>query len=163
MEGWVKVHRKLNETAFKGKPLIIALFIDLLTNANHKKHTFIFNKKEVVIEAGQLVTGLFQLSKRTGISIQSLRTALVTLKSTNTITIKTTTKYSVITICNWKKYQLPTSRLTNKQQTTNKQLTTYKNVKNDKNVNKYKVKTFSSKKNFIFDKDTQTYRVKPLS
>lgn len=135
-QGWIKLHRKLNNTAFKHKPLIVALFIDLLTNANHRERKIIWNKREMVIEVGQLITGLHKLSKRTGISVQSLRTALTTLKSTNTITIKSTTKFSVITILNWNDYQLSTSELTNNQQTTNKQLTTNNNVENVKNDNK---------------------------
>ena len=161
MEGWIKLHRKLNETSFKSKPLIMALFVDLLTNANHKKHSFIFNKKEVFIEAGSLVTGRKELSKRTGISQQSIRTALATLKSTNTITIEVTTKYSVITICNWSKYQLSTNKLTNKQPTSNQQATTYKNDKNDKNDKKERLKSFfTKKKDFEYDPKTQTYKLK---
>ena len=141
MEGWIKLHRKLNDTSFKKNPLIIALFIHLLTNANHQKKTFLLGYQTVTIEAGQLVTGLLKLSEETGISIQSIRTSLVTLKSTNTITIKSTNKYSIISILNWDQYQLEptiksTSNLTNEQQTSNKQLTTNNNDKNDNNEKK---------------------------
>jgi len=131
MEGWIFLHRKLNDTAFKNKPLVVALFVDLLTNANHAQHKFIFNKKEMIVEAGTLVTGLHSLHKRTGISYQSLRTALVTLKSTSTITIQSNNQFSVITICNWKSYQQLTSKLTNDQQATNKRPTTNNNDKNE--------------------------------
>jgi len=151
-QGWVKLHRKLNETAFKSKPLIVALFIDLLTNANHQKKTIIFNNKPLIIEAGQLVVGRKQLSKRTGISQQSIRSGLVTLKSTSTITIKPTNKWSLITILNWNEYQSSTSKLTNKQPTSNQQATTNKNV-----LRMYK------KNNFIYDEKTKTYKFsKPI-
>ncbi len=135
-QGWIKLYRKFNDTAFKKKPLVVALFVDLLTNANHLKKTIIFNDKPLTIEAGELVTGRKELSKRTGISQQSIRTGLVTLKSTNTITITPTNKFSLITILNWKDYQGLTSKLTNKQPTSNQQATTNNNVlrmkKNDK-------------------------------
>ena len=161
--GWIKIHRKLNETSFKNKPLVVALFVDLLTNANHQKKTIIFNAKPLTIEAGQLVTGLKALSKRTGISIQSLRTGLVTLKSTHTITIKPTNKWSIITILNWNDYQTSTRKLTHEQQTSNKQATTNNNVwRMYKNV-KEESKTFTNKKNFMYDEQTKTYKlVKPL-
>lgn len=132
-QGWIKLHRKLSETSFYNKPFTLALFIHLLIKANHQKHTFMWGGKEVKIEAGQLVTGRDELSKQTGISPQSIRTALVNLKSTNTITINPTTKYSVITVLKWKEYQEVTNKTTNKQPTTNQQLTTYNNDKNDDN------------------------------
>jgi DNA replication protein DnaD len=115
----------------------MALFLHLLINANHQKSRFLWNRKVIEIEAGQLVTGRKQLSEQTGISSQSVRTALVNLKSTNTITITSTTKYSVITILNWTSYQELTNKTTIKQPTTNQQLTTNKNDKNeekDKNI-----------------------------
>ena len=159
-KGWIKLYRKFNDTAFKNKPLVVALFIDLLTNANHLKKTIIFNGKPLTIEAGELVTGRKELSKRTGISQQSIRSGLVTLKSTSTITITPTNKFSVITILNWKDYQGLTSKPTNKQPTSNQQATTNKNVlRMYKNDNKEKVKTFTNKENFTYDEKTKTYKL----
>jgi len=135
MEGWIKLHRKLNDSAFKNKPLILALFIDLLTNANHQENKMIWNKNEMVVGRGQLITGRKALSIRTCISQQSIRTGLSILKSTNTITIKIYSKFSLITILNWDKYQISTNTLTNNQPATNQQLTTNNNDKNVKNDN----------------------------
>jgi TusA-related sulfurtransferase len=71
------------------------------------------------------------LSRNCGISIQSARTAINHLKSTGEITIKSTNKFSIVTIANWEKYQCyeedankqtnnPINKpLTNDQQTTN--------------------------------------------
>ena len=141
MDGWIKIHRKMNDTAFKTKPLVVALFLHLLTNANHKPNKFLWNNKEITIQEGQLITGRKELSKQTGISEQSIRTGLTILKSTSTITIKSTSKFSLISILNWHTYQgkstnTSTNKLTNEQPATNQQLTTNKNdknVKNDKN------------------------------
>ena len=133
-------------------------------NEANKKETYQQTKiipKGIVIARGSFVTSLESLSKETGISIQSIRTALVTLKSTHTLTIKSTTKFSVITILNYNQYQGLTNKLTNKQQTTNKQLTTNNNVlRMYKNV-KEKVKTFTKKEDLILDEKTQTYKLKP--
>ena len=149
--GWIKIHRKIFETSFYGKPLVVALFIHCLLRANHQDNKIIWNKEEITIRRGSFVTGLKVLSKESGISTQSIRTALVTLKSTHTLTIKSTTKFSVITILNYEQYQGLTNKLTNKQQTTNKQTTTNNNVlrmyKNDKKEN---FKNFTKKENFIY-------------
>lgn len=121
---------------------MVHLFVHLLLSANHERS----NWRGVNIERGQLITGVNSISSATGISAQSIRTGLNRLKSTSEITIKSTNKYSIITICNYDDYQYLdydtnkqiTSQLTNEQQTTNKQLTTNNNNKELNNENKLK-------------------------
>jgi predicted transcriptional regulator len=140
-KGWIKIHRKIMETSWYKRSIVVHLFIHLLIKANHQESKFFWNGKEITIKRGEFITGLSKLSEETGISIQSIRTALNILKSTNTITIKSTNKFSIIQIVNYDQYQNEdikstsklTSKVTNNQQTTNKQLTTNKNDKNDKN------------------------------
>ena len=75
------------------------------------------------------------------LSEREVRTALEHLKSTNEVTIKTTNRFSVVTITNWDKYQCHDSESTNKStnETTNnrptndQQTTTYKEIKNIRN------------------------------
>lgn len=137
-QGWIKLHRQIKENSFYKRSTVVHLFIHLLLSANKQKERFYWNGKEIDVDAGQLITGLYQLSNDTGISLQTIRTALGILKSTSTITIKSTNKFSLITIAKWQDYQLTltstsTSKLTNNQQTTNKQLTTNNNEKNEEN------------------------------
>lgn len=94
------------------------LFITLLLRANYKQSKW----RHEIIKPGELLTGRKQLSMWTGLSEQSVRTALNDLKSTGELTIKSTNKYSIITITNWDKYQ-QTNQQTN-QQVTNNQPTT---------------------------------------
>lgn len=133
MKGWVKIHRKLLEWEWYGEHNTLILFIHLLLKANHKpkKH------KGILIETGQIMTGLSSLSEQTGITIQKTRTALKNLKSTREITIKTSSKGTVIQIVKYEDYQIATSEITNEQQTNNKPTTTNKNVKNEKNKYTY--------------------------
>jgi len=70
------------------------------------------------------------------------------MQDTNELTIKSTSKYTMLTVCNWGTYQTEagainqpinkqsTSELTNNQPATNQQLTTNKNDKNYKNAKK---------------------------
>jgi len=141
MEGWIKLHRKFANWEWYNDSNMVHLFLYCLLKANHKPKKW----KGIIISRGQYITGLTKMKKETGISIQSLRTCINRLKSTHEITIKSTSKYSVITVVNYDDYQVMqdstnrvTNRVTNKQltnnqQTTNKQLTTTKNDKNEKN------------------------------
>ncbi len=58
-----------------------------------------------LIKRGQLPAGRKKLSVATGISERSIRTCLERLKRSGEITIKTSSKFSIITICNYDKYQ----------------------------------------------------------
>ena len=128
-QGWIKIHRQLLEWEWYDDINVKVLFFHLLLKANHKPKKY----KGKLIEVGQHVTGLEVLCKETGLSIQKIRTAISKLKSTNEITIKTSSKGTVIQIVNYTKYQIVTNELTNQQQTSNKRATTNKNDKNVKN------------------------------
>ena len=135
--GWIKLYRKIQDNPIKRKPLVMALWIDLLLKANHKKNSFAWNCEVISVDRGQVLTGRKQLSADTGLSEQNVRTALNTLKSTNKITIKTYSKFSIITINNYNIYQdtnqQTNQQLTSNQPATNQQLTTNKNDNNEKN------------------------------
>jgi len=140
-EGWIIIWRKLKDNAFYTQPLTLALWIHLLLSANHRDKEIIFNRKPLLIKRGQLVTGLYSLSKQTGISIQSLRTALDTLKSTGSITRQVTSKFSIISILRYEDYQLlptgkPTDKLTSSQQAANRLPTTNNTCNTLNNDNK---------------------------
>lgn len=137
-QGWVKLHRKLKKTSFYNKPYILWLFIHLLLSANHETRKIIFNGEELTVKEGQLITGRREIASHGALSEMQVRYGLKCLFLTNTITIKVTNKFSVITICNWKSYQESNQQFiqptTNKQPTDNQQTTTNNKDKKD---NKY--------------------------
>ena len=80
---------------------MLHLFCHLLLRANHAKGKW----QGQDVERGQLITGRLRLNQETGISERSIRTCLLRLKDSGEVTIKTTNRYSIITICNYDKYQ----------------------------------------------------------
>lgn len=139
MKGWVKIYRELQEWEWYTKPEMVHLYIHLLLSANHTTVKW----QGSTIKRGQLVTSVAQLAKNTGLSVQSVRTCLNRLKSTNEIAIETTKMYTLITICKYGRYignesnsNKASNKASNKQptkqkQSVNKRLTTNKNDKND--------------------------------
>ncbi len=108
---------------------MMALFIRLLLKANHKDSTW----RGIEIKRGQLVTGLHSLANQTGIPVQRLRTCLSRLERGGEISRKSTNKFTIITICNFNKYQ---EKPEEKQQTNNNQTTNNQQQrKNNKNKN----------------------------
>ncbi len=140
MDGYVKLHRTINDWEWKKEPLTLAVFVHLLTNASFKAHRW----KGIELQPGQLLIGREHLSAETGVSQQCVRTALTRLKSTGSITSESTSEGTLVTIIKWDIYQsdadISTSELTNDltsdQPAINQQLTSdqplQKNVKNVK-------------------------------
>ncbi len=99
--GFIKIDRSILNWRWYHDSTTFKVFIHLLFKANYKDSEF----KKHIIKRGQLVTGRKALSKELEISERQVRTALEHLKSTNEITITPTSKYSIITINSYNKYQ----------------------------------------------------------
>ena len=132
MSGWVKIHRQILEWEWYDDINTCRLFFHLLIKVNHKER----NYKGKVVQVGETLTGLDKLSNETNLSVQQIRTSLNKLKSTNEITINSTSQGTVIKVVNYEKYQVATNELTDEQQTNNKRVTTNKNEENENNEKK---------------------------
>lgn len=135
--GWIKVHRKIVDWEWWDDHNTTRLFMYLLLMACHDEQKY----KGTTIKRGQLVTSRAKLSLATGISERSIRTSLENLKTTNEITIKSTNRFTIITICKYEDYQLieEESDQVNDQQTaiqaTSNRPTIKQELKNEKNIN----------------------------
>jgi len=129
--GYFPLWRKIVDWGWYQDSVTKSVFLHLLLLANHEERYFKGHK----VLPGQCVIGRKKLSLDLGISEQQCRGALNKLKSTNEITIKSTSRFSIATLNNYYKY-LPkeyekikktTSQRTNKQPTDNQQATTPNN------------------------------------
>ena len=124
---YIKLHRKILEWEWYTDANTYRLFTHLLYRANFKSNRWM----GIDILPGQLVIGRKELARELKLSEQEIRTSLSKLKSTSEITIKSTNKFSIVTICKWEDYQMntkedqPTDQPTD-QQSSNQQSTTLK-------------------------------------
>ncbi len=137
-EGYIKLYRKMTKWGWYKDNNTKCVFLHLLFMACYEPCFY----RNHYLEVGQIATTLKEISEGTGISVQSIRTSLNRLKSTNEITINSTSKFSIITLLNYSDYQgdnkPSNNQLTNNQQTTNKQLTNASYNKEIKEVKKNK-------------------------
>lgn len=91
------------------------VFLHLVMSANYTEHDF----EGIAVRRGQVVTSHPSLSAKLRMSEQQIRTALAHLKSTGDITVRTTSKFSIITINSFDSFQPVTDRATDKQQLIN--------------------------------------------
>lgn len=135
--GWIKMYRQFTEWEwYKDIPVRI-LFEHCLFKANREEKKW----QGTVIKQGSFITSYENLAFETGLSVRQVRTALNKLKSTGELTHKTTSRYSIITVNNWEKYQASDTQndnqMTSKRQTNDKQATTTKEIeeiKKEKNI-----------------------------
>lgn len=147
MCGWVKLHRSISSCAISDKPDLLSLWIHLLVSASHTERQQPVGNQIIELKQGDLVYGRDKFSLKTGLTIAKLRSAISTLEKLNQITIKTTNKFSIISITNWSLYQQDNQQTTSTSPTDSQQTTTDKNVKkekNEKNTNGRPFITFSS-------------------
>ena len=138
---WIKLHRRFLEWEWFDSAEMVKVFLYLLLSANFEDKKW----HGQTIGRGQILTSWDSLSEATGISVQTLRTCLRKLEQTGEISRKSTNKNTIITICNYDRYQVveeddqqtTNKQLTSNQQATNKQLTTtkeYKNIRNKEDI-----------------------------
>lgn len=141
--GWIKIHRQITEWEWYSDTPTRSVFFDILIHASHNDYRW----KGILIKRGQVIFGRKKISKRLGISEQSIRTAIKHLKSTNEITIQSTNRFSIVTVNNYTKFQTndevinqQTNQQTNIQSTINQPSTNhnqeYKELKNIRKTSK---------------------------
>ena len=128
MSGWIKLHRQILNWEWYSDNNAFRVFMHLLLKANHKDRRF----KGIELKAGSVVTSRDILAIETGLSVRQIRTSLDKLKTTNEVTIKTSSKGTIIQVVNYGKYQIETNEATNERPTNDQQTTTNKNVKKEK-------------------------------
>jgi len=107
-KGWVCLHRRIMDNPlFRDNPDARHLFTDLLVLAAWADTEQDWRGKPVTIARGQVMISTRRLAKLVGISHQSARTIIAHMVQHNIVKINTpnSTHPSVITICNFGKYQ----------------------------------------------------------
>ena len=99
--GWIKLYRKMLDWEWFSEPSTTSLFLYFLLSANPEDKQW----KGMVVKRGQFVTSINSACEKCGITPRAFRTSLKRLIATNEVTSKTTSKYTIITICNYDCYQ----------------------------------------------------------
>lgn len=138
-KSWVKLYRKSLKSSIWVNPDYWFIWCWILMRAGHEIKHYPFNGKDIKIEEGSFITGRSKaLQELPHITAQKYKSAISYLISTNRITIKTTNKFTIIQVQNWKSYQqIPeeiTSKINNQQTTSKQPVTTNKNIKNIKKI-----------------------------
>lgn len=103
--GYIRLWRKSLDAGWIRNHKLWAFWTYCLLKATHHEFNAIVGLQTVHLMPGQFIFGLLVASKETGLSIQEIRTVLDFLKKAGNLTIKSTNKFSIITVINWHIYQ----------------------------------------------------------
>lgn len=114
--GFVAFPRGLTDWEWYSEPNTARLFFHLLLTANWQEKQW----QGISIRPGQLVTSQSQLAKQLDLSVRNIRTSLEHLQATGYLTVKTGSKYSIVTIENYASL-VGSDRQSDRQATGNRQ------------------------------------------
>lgn len=106
MNGWIKVHRALAEHHVASDPHSLSVWLHMLMMANHREAKRQINGRVIAVQPGQLITSRKSLAEKTGVNESKVERVLKLLQSEQLIEQHGTSKFRVISIVNWAKYQL---------------------------------------------------------
>lgn len=139
LNGFVKLHRKMIEWGWYSDCVVKDTFLHILMVANWKDGEYLGHK----LKAGDAIIGRKKLAQELGFTEQQIRTALKKLESTGEIKLKSTNRFTIVSVENWGFYQGDdedtNQQITNKQPTDNQQITNKQpHLKKDKKDKKEK-------------------------
>ena len=151
MERWVKIDAEFfKKFGYKQKPEYVSFVLFCITNANPLPKRF----ENLTLQRGQFVTSLKDISTEIGVSVQTCRTMIKNLTTYGFLIAESTNKFTVITICNYGKYQ---DKKVGNQQTSNNQSTGVQQTDNNQSTkaqqtdNNQSTTTLDNKNNRITD------------
>lgn len=137
--GYVRLWRKVLDSGWLKNHRLWIFWSYSLLKATHRRFTAIVGATAIDLAPGQFIFGLRIAHEETGLTVRQIRTCLAFLTKAGNMTIKTTNKFSIITIANWTTYQCNEDEndTPNDKQTTSRRQHTiteaYKNKKTPEN------------------------------
>lgn len=130
---YIKLYRKMTDWEWYDDTNCVRVFLHLLLKANWSESTY----KGYNIPRGSIVTGRKALSDQLGMSEQNIRTTIKKLVKSQSINQQVTSKFSVISVCQYDTYnpdksdanQQVTAKQPASNQQANQQVTTSKEDK----------------------------------
>lgn len=115
MSDWIKVHRRLLDSDVFANPITLKVWIWLLLKANYKDRLVSLKTgkgfEDVVVKRGKVLYGRKTASEKLKISEGCVRNHIEKLEKIGKISVKTTSHYSIITICKYDVYQITDEQL----------------------------------------------------
>ena len=141
---WIKLHRRLLENDLASDPSSLALWIHLLLMASHNRFMSVRGSSAVQIMPGEILTSRKKLSQKTGLSESKIERILKAFLAGTLIEQHGRSKYRVISIVEWERYQEDEQQMKQHSDTTKNTRSISKEPSNEGSITVEFSKTFAS-------------------
>ena len=103
--GYVRIWRMIEDSGIMGNPEVCRLFLYLVLKASARSRTQMVGSSLVQLRPGQVVIGRMMLARELGATERKIRSCLQTLRKMGIIDLHPTSKFTLVSLVNWAKYQ----------------------------------------------------------
>ena len=146
--GWIKLYRKLLQSPIFQNEKALKIWIWCLCKASHKERDQLVGKQLIHLEEGQFITGRIKASEELKMNQSTVYKYLIMLKNQKMVHIESSNRFSIITIENWKDYQIEDLKNDNKN---NNKITTKEHKQECKEIYIYFINKYKSEKKGFFE------------
>lgn len=122
---WIKIHSSIWRNPWMYRPNILAVWLYILSHVEWRPTDVVFEGQRITLQPGQGIFKLLDISVEMRISKSTLYRIIDVLKSEKQIETQTSPRNTLVTVVNWKKYQLAgkqnETQMGNKRETSGKQ------------------------------------------
>jgi len=130
--GWISIHRKLLNNPIFDNANALKVWVWCLLKAGFTEKDTYLGLVKIHLEKGQFIFGRHTASVELKMKPSTVWSYMLLLKGDSYLDIKTTNKYSIVTILNWNEYQKNDSKSDNRM-TTDRQQNDTNNKDNKEN------------------------------
>ena len=152
--GYIALHRKLLNSAVFADAELLKVWVWCLMKATYRDREVVHAKQIVHLKRGEFITGRLVAKKELRMSENKYRQRIALLEKLGQICVKTTNKFSIISIVKYDYYQSDQIETTNKPPT-NHQQTTTNNKDNNHNNNLQESMPWNKHSDEDFEDDVQ--------
>ena len=105
-KGWIKIHRSIFRNPWMLRPNVLAVWMYILGRVNWRPTDVVFEGKRITLQPGQGIFKLREIAADLRISRGTLFRVIDVLKTETQIETQTSPRNTLVTVVNWKKYQL---------------------------------------------------------
>ena len=124
-DGWIKIHKSIWRNPWMYRPNVLAVWLYILSHVEWRPSDVVFEGKRITLHPGQGLFKLLGIAQEMRISKSGLYRIIDVLKTEKQIETQTSPRNTLITVVNWKKYQLVgkqnETQMGNKRETNGKQ------------------------------------------
>ena len=146
---FIKLHRSILESAVFTDAEVLRLWIYILCKAAIEDREIIFDGKVVHLKKGQLITGRKKLAEHIGTSESKVYRSLKLLQDLKCINIEVNSKFSLVTVENWGKFQDAPKKVNSRTTANQQQNDSTPTADEQQNNTKEELNNYNNKKKYL--------------